>query len=240
MTLENIETAILRIIGYDYYADLSTSTDSAKIADFAMLHRCVNMAREEMRINCYIPALLAYTARIQTVAGTNEYTIPETDFDLPKKVFSISVTNLIAGELERINEQNFLNKVGTEDVPSDPPSYYEMLDSTADGISKIRLYPTPNAGGDYIFIKYLKVLAEITTSTSEDILMRKYSNTVISLASAFAFQMIKKDDKNFATFMTLGRADFKNINVREANFDASPDITVDSLLSNRRSDRRTI
>jgi hypothetical protein len=183
---------------------------------------------------------MKYTTGIPTVANTNQYTIPETDFDLPKKVYSINSSNLVVGELERINEQNFINKVGTEDIPSDPPSYYEFVDSTSAGLSIISLYPTPKDGGDFVMILYIKTLTDITTATGEDILMKKYPNTIIALASAFAFQMIKKDDKNFATWATLGRGDYKGINYREQNTDASNDIMVDPILATRRIGRRTI
>lgn len=240
MNLQNIETVVLRNIGADYYADISTSSDSGKMADFAMLHRCVNLAREEIRKFCHIPALMEYTANIVTVASTNEYTIPETDFDVPKKVFSISSSGLIIGELKKINEQNFLQKMGNEDIPEDPPSFYEMIGSTSAGLSKIRLYPTPKRGGDYIIIKYLKLLTDLTSATDEDILLKKYSLEIITLATAFAFQMLKKDDKNFDKWLIIGRGYFKNINFYESGFDNDTEIATDELLVKMRQGRRTI
>ena len=76
MTLAQIERIILANIQYDRYSALSVDTDPGKVEDFANLHTCVNLAREEIKLNTTIPSLLKWTTAATTTAGTKAYSLP--------------------------------------------------------------------------------------------------------------------------------------------------------------------
>ena len=50
MILSDIERFILQIVGHKRYSELSVSKDADDIEDFSFLHRCVNLARDEIRL----------------------------------------------------------------------------------------------------------------------------------------------------------------------------------------------
>lgn len=236
MNLQAIETAVLRIIGADYYADLSTSTDPGKIEDFAMLHRCVNLARDDMRMFCTIGSILKSASTITTVSGTKQYLISDTDFDLPKKVFYTNSEGKVA-KLTKVTSENILQYVDNF-TTAGVPIVYRIFGSS--GVSPyIEVYNVPNEVGS-IDIEYSPVLADFSTATDEDVLMSRFSSTLIMLASAYAFQMLKKDDKNFDKWLALGRANYRFINFAENGADNNEIQTVDDFLSKVRKDRRTI
>ncbi|MBU2249904.1 MAG: hypothetical protein KKD77_24375, partial [Gammaproteobacteria bacterium] len=70
MILQNIERIVLSLIGYDRYSALSVDTNAEKIEDFANLHTCVNLAREEIKLNTLIPSILKWTSATATAAST--------------------------------------------------------------------------------------------------------------------------------------------------------------------------
>ena len=238
MDLQTIETIVLRNIKFDKYADLSADTDAGKIADFSMLHHSVWLAREEIKLNCMIPALSKHATRITTVDGTKAYTISDTDFDLPIKVRYI--TSDEEYDLERRSYENISAVVEKPSSTKGTPVYYIMFGSTSAGLSKIELFPTPEKSTEYIDLDYKPVLAVLSTSTDEDSAMRKYPMTVVKLASAYAFQLIRQDKANFLDWLKMGYADFQEINLRETGFDYKPDTFVDDLLKTKRAERLTI
>lgn len=237
MILSDIEKSILIAIGYDRYSDLSVDTDATKIDDFAMLHRCVNIARDEIRLNTIIPALLKHATVITTVAGTKQYTISDTDFDIPVKAY-FTDSGGSQKELIKVSPINILDKIATL-TTAGTPICYQIFGSTSAGLSYIELLPVDDVGGT-LDIDYKPVLTDVTLASGEDTIMKKYPLTVIKIAIAWAAQFIKKDDKLFDKFILLGRADFKEINLREINSDPDNNLQVDSLLAKRRVGRLTI
>ncbi|MBM3701730.1 MAG: hypothetical protein FJW63_01855 [Actinobacteria bacterium] len=236
MQLQEIERSVLALIGYDRYSSLSVDTDSEKAADFALLHRCVNIARDEIRIGTIIPAILKHATTISTVAATKQYLIANTDFDIPVKVrYTTSDSEF---ELEKATPVNLLDKVD-KTTTQGTPSVYQIFGSSGAQVY-IELYEIPETAGESVDIDYKPVLSDVTNATSEDIIMLKYSLTVIKIAAAYAFQFIKKDMANFDKWLLLGRADFKEINLRETGFDTSPTIKTEPLLVNKRKGRYTI
>jgi len=237
MDLQTIETIVLRNIKYDLYADLSADTDAGKVADFSMLHHSVWFAREEIKLNCMIPALLKHATRITTASGTKAYTISNTDFDLPIAVRYITSSDEFP--LVRRNYENISEVVEKPSTTQGEPTYYIMFGSGSTGLPKIELFPTPDVVGS-CDIDYKPVLAVLSTSTDEDLIMRKYPMTTVKLASAYAFQLIRQDKENFATWLQLGYKDFKDINLREIGFDYKPDTFVDEFIKQKRKERLTI
>lgn len=237
MILSSIETIVLANIGYDRYADLSVNTDTEKMADFALLHKCVHMAREEIKFGCAIPGLLKHATSITPSTTQARNTIAETDFDIPT-VVRYTPPSGDTYYLERANPENLLTKVSSLTGNGDP-SFYVPFGATAAGLSYIEIYPIPSTAGA-LDIDYKPVLTELTTSTDEDILMKKYFMTIIKIATAFAFQIIKKDNANFGAWITIGRTDFKDINIREAAFNASNTLKTDGLLATKRNQRYTV
>lgn len=237
MTLQTIETLILRNLKYDLYADLSVDADAGKIADFSMLHHSVWLAREEIKLNCMIPALLKHATRITTVAGTSSYTISDTDFDLPIAVRYITSDDEFP--LTRKSYENISDVVEKPSSTQGTPAYYIMFGSTSAGLSKIEPKPIPDVAGS-IDIDYKPVLSVLTVSTEIDLIMSKYPMTVVKLASAYAFQLIRQDKANFVDWLRFGYNDFKEINLREIGFDYKPDMFVEELIKNKRRTRLTL
>ena len=237
MQLSNLETIILRNLKFDNYADISIDTDAGKVADFSMLHHSVWLAREEIKLNCMIPTLLKHATRITTVAGTSSYTISNTDFDLPIAVRYITSDDEFP--LERRNYEDISDVVEKPSSTQGTPAYYIMFGSTSAGLSKIEPKPIPNVAGS-IDIDYKPVLAVLSAASDEDLVMRKYPMTVVKLASAYAFQLIRQDKANFIDWLKLGYVDFKEINLREIGFDYTPDSFVDDLIKTKRKERLTL
>lgn len=236
MNLQNIETIVLKNIKYDSYASLSADTDTAKMEDFSILHSCIYLAREEIKLNCLIPALLKHATQIATVAGTKAYTISDTDFDLPIALRYTTSDSQI--QLTRRTYENILEVV-EKTTTQGTPTYYIPFGSTSAGLSKIELFPIPEKSNEYLDIDYKPTFSVLTTNTDEDLIMLKYPLTVIKLASAYAFQLLRQDKENFATWINLGRIDFKEINLREVGFDYKPDIMTDEFIRSKRNDRYT-
>ena len=231
MQLSVIEPIVLMKIGGDRYSSLSVDANAEKVEDFANLHTCVNLAREEIKLNTTIPSLLKWTSAIATVASQKAYSLPS-DFDIPVKVFYTSDTEEF--ELEQVYPANLLEKVANTTAEGIPDWYMILGQSSA--LVQIELYNIPNKVQSFKAI-YKPVLTEYTISTSEDILMKKYPKTVINFATAFAFQIIKKDSAMHDKYMMLGLADCSKIDLRELKADSSYKELPDALLRTRRSSR---
>lgn len=234
MNLQAIETAILGIIGRGPYSDFSTET--AFVNDFSLLHQCVNFARDEIRINCLIPAMLKHATSITPSTSVARNTISDTDFDIPVVVRYTQNSNTIY--LKRANPNNLLDKISNL-TDSEDPAVYQIFGATSVGLSYIEIYPVPKIAGT-LDIDYKPVLTDVSATTDEDIIMKKYAMCVIQIASAYAFQMIIKDNANFDKWIIVGRAHFKGINLREIGSDNDPSIKPDPLLSQNRKGRYTI
>jgi hypothetical protein len=235
MTLQNIETAILQLVGYDVYSSLSV--DSSKTEEFSLLHRCVNIARDEIRLNTIIQALLKHTTTISSVDGTKRYTISNTDFDIP--IVARYKTSSDEIKLIRTDALNVLDDIGST-TDEGTPSHYQIFGSTSAGLSYVELFPVPDTSGETLDMDYKPVLTDLISASDEDIILKKYPMTVIKIATAWAFQFLKKDDKNFDKWTVLGFADFPKINLRETGFDKDPTVKIDSLVAQRRKDRYTL
>ena len=234
MDLQNIETIVLQLTGYDRYAELSVSTVTEKVADFALLHRCVQLAREEIKLNCNIPGIIAEHS-FTTVLNTKVYSMPNT-FDIPvKAIYKSSSSQWVLGQ---VYLENLLQKVG--DITAvGTPSVYMILGQSSDLI-QLKLYDTPGTAGDTVYVYHKPVLTYLETSTDESVLMKKYPNTIIKLATAFAFQILKKSDAGFSRYYTLGYSDFSTINLREGSADINLTELPDALTRARRMGRTTI
>ena len=231
MTLKQIEEIILMTIGADRYSSLSVDANAEKIEDFSNLHTCVNMAREEIKLNTTIPSLLKWTSATATVASTKAYSLPS-DFDIPVKVFYTEDSSEF--DLEQVYPANLLQKV-TKTTTEGTPSWYMVLGESS-ALVQIEFYNIPSKAGSFKAI-YKPVLTEYTTSTSEDILMKKYPQTVIYFATAFAFQIVKKDEKMYDKFYVMGLANCQKIDLREKMADSNYREIPDSLTRARRSAR---
>ena len=231
MILQNCEKIILSLIGFDRYSALSVDTNAEKIEDFANLHTCVNLAREEIKINTTIPSLLKWTSAIATVASQKAYSLPS-DFDIPVKIFYTDDTEEF--ELERVYPANLLEKV-KDTTAEGTPSWYMILGESS-ALVQIELYNIPNKVHSFKGI-YKPVLTEYTTASNEDTIMKRYPKTVINFATAFAFQTIKKDSAMHDKYFALGLEDCRKIDLREKAADSSYRELPDSLLRNRRADR---
>jgi len=209
MNLQNIETIVLAMVGADAYAGLST--DASKTADFALLHQCVNLARDEIKANAYIPNILKLDS-ITTVANQTAYDLA-TDFDTVKKVrykTSSSITDLI-----QVYTENLVDALSGDELDTaGTPTMYRIFGESSD-VAQIELYNTPGSSGDYIYVEYVPTFSALSTSTEEDIILKKYPNAVIKLASAYAYQILKKDMVNFDRYYMLGMQECTAINARE-------------------------
>lgn len=236
MTLEEIETFTLGAIGHTRYHTLSTkaaNTDDGR--DFALLHRCVYLAREEIKRNTFIPGILKKQT-IAVSANDNDYDLAS-DFDLPANVRYLT-SGGAESNLTRVYHENILQKLGgSKTTELGTPSLYLIAGNVSDLI-QIEFYLVPDSSATaYVF--YKPVLANLTTSTDEDILMKKYPQTVIKLASAFFFQLIKKDGANFDKWYLLGTADFRKIDFLERSADSSYREIPSSSIRNQRMGRFT-
>jgi hypothetical protein len=215
---------------------LSVDTNAEKIEDFAILHNCVTLAREEIKLNTTIPALLKMGTNIQTIAGQRAYSL-YADFDVPVKCYYSSGSD--EWELEQAYAATIKEKV-TKLSDSGTPSWYVIAD-TANAITaplvQCNLYNVPNVSNDSFFFIYKPILAEITISTDYDILMRKYPHTVIKFATAFASQIIKKDMVSFEKFYLMGKSDCQMIDSREMQADTGLKELPDGLMRGRRQGR---
>lgn len=237
MTLQQIEEIILQTVGYTRYSVLSIDTSTEPAEDFAILHKCVWMARTEILRGTNLPGMMKHATNISTVAGTKRYTISDTDFDIPLKVRYDDGT--LQKDLVKAVPDNILDYVDDVDTQG-TPTVYMMFGSTAAGLSYIELYNVPDTSSQTVSIDYLPVLANLTASTDEDLIMKKYPETVIKIASAYVFQIIKKDMVNFEKWFMFGKGDFKAINMREQNYDPNLTARPDDYLIKTRTGRRTI
>ena len=233
MNLASCEKIILQNIGYDRYSALSVDTNAEKIEDFANIHTCVNLAREEIKLNTNIPALNKLSASITTIANQATYSLPS-DFDIPVKFFYESASS--AWELEQIYVTNIPESriIHTTEIGS--PLKYLILDNVA-GIIQVLIAPTPSTSGEIFAPVYKPILTTLTAPTDEDIIMKKYPKTVIDFATAFAFQIIKKDEKMHDKYYALGMADSARIDLRETKADSSYKELPPASIRNARSAR---
>jgi hypothetical protein len=237
MTLQQIEEIVLFNIGYDRYSSLSIDTDPSKIEDFAALHKCVWLAREDIKRNTYMPQLFTFGAVIPSVANQSNYSLPA-DYDLPVKMFYMdtigSVKELIPLSALSVSAAQVILGINTG-----TPSNY-IIAGTVANLIQVYLLPTPIIAGESLLPIYKPVLANLTTSTSEDVIMKKYPETVMFLATAYAFQIIKKDSSQHDKYMALGRNDYKMISLRETSANPNAGIDTEALLTIKRTDRLTI
>ena len=216
MTLQQIEQVVLNNIGMRY-DELSISTDAKEILDFAMLHTCINLAREEIKLNTNIPALMMLGTAITTIANQSTYSLP-TDFDIPVKIFYESSSS--SWELEQLYVSGLSDTKILTTIDPGTPSKYLILGTSANLI-QIILVTAPNIAGDIFAPIYKPVLTTLSLSTAEDIIMRKYPKTVIDFATAFAFQILKKDKEQHDKYYGLGLAECAKIDLRETNADSN-------------------
>jgi len=237
MQLKAIEQVILNNIGMRY-DELSISTDAKEILDFAILHTCVNLAREEIKLNTNIKALNKIGTAIVVASGTSVYSLPS-DFDVPITMYYWSSGGSEAIELEQMYVESLPSKipvtVGSATPDTGTPSGYLILDTSTDLI-QIALYPTPAVSG-VILPVYKPVLTEKTVSTDEDTLMKRYPKTVIDFATSFAFQLLKKDDKQHDKYYGLGLSECFKIDLREMKADSNYKDKPSSVLIARRAGR---
>jgi hypothetical protein len=234
MTLREIETFVLVNIGHKRYSTMSaagaTSNDGK---DFALLHRCVFLAREEIKLNTKIDGLLKRD-EITTVANQVSYALA-TDFHVP--VEGIYRTADAEHTLERVYPENLLQKLwGNSTTDTGTPSMYMLIGNTSD-VMNVELYLIPDTAGHTAEFIYKPVLTNLTIATDEDLLMQKFSQTVIKLTTAFAQQLIKKNASEFNKWFSLGIADFSTINQREQAADSNYKVLPDSLTRRRRQGR---
>lgn len=233
MNLKSIEQVVLNNIGLRY-DELSVSTDSKEVLDFAMLHTCVNLAREEIKLNTNIPDVMTFGAVIPTIAGTAQYSLP-TDFDLPITMYYATIAGQAGEKLYRMYPENLPSSVSLIDTGT--PENYLILGNSV-GLLQIYLLLTPNAAG-FILPLYKPVLVELSLATSEDILMKKYSLAVINFATAFAWMILKKDQAQYDKYYAYGINDCSKIDLREikadSNFRELPPLSIRNARSGRLS-----
>jgi len=234
MRLDAIEKVVLNNIGMRY-DELSVSTDAKEILDFAMLHTCVNLAREEIKINTKIPDIMAFGAAIPTVAGTAQYSLPA-DFDLSVTMYYSTVAGMAGTKLSRMYPEDLPSSVSLVDTGT--PDSYLILGNTA-GLLQIYLLLTPNAAG-FILPLYKPILTELSLAADEDILMKKYSLAVINFATAFSFQLLKKDEKMYDKFYNLGLLNCSKIDFREKTADSNYRELPPLSIRNARSARTSV
>lgn len=233
MRLDAIEQVVLNNIGMRY-DELSVSAEPKDILDFSMLHTCVNLAREEIKLNTNISCVMTFGAAIVTTAGTANYPLPA-DFDIPVTMYYALVAGTAGFKLTQIYAQNLPSNISLLDTGT--PETYIILGTTL-GIMDIYVLPTPNAVG-VILPVYKPVFTSLVLPADEDILMRKYPKTVIDFATAFAFQLLKKDPTQHDKFYGLGLAECQKIDLREktadSNFKELPPLSIRNTRSARLS-----
>lgn len=237
MTLQDIETLVLKNIGGIRYSELSASSVSEEVEDFADLHKMVLLAREEIKLNTMIPGLLKRSSANSITVGTRAYSLP-TDFDIPTKVRYRTASDEFI--LDQVYPDNLQDKLDSGKTTTEgTPSMYMIFGTSSDRI-QIELYNIPNTSGEEYDVEYKPTLSNLTTSTDEDILMQKYPSTVIKLATAFAFYSFRKDKTQFDIWYRFGFADFAEINHREAAADENYPSLPDSLIRARRKARFSV
>lgn len=234
MTLQEIEELILVNVGHKRYSELSVSSIAEDIEDFRFLHGCVNLAREEVKINSAFPQLMTFGTAITVAAGNFQYSLP-VDFDIAVAMYFATNLLTVGNKLTQIDVRNLPANISNSDTGT-PSSY--VLSGIVANLAQIYLLPIPETAGVLLPL-YKPVLTKLSTSTDEDIIMKKYPGVVINFASAFAFQYIKKDGANHDKYYLLGISDCKKINLREASFDPDPTVNVESLLAVKRNQRTT-
>jgi len=235
MNLQQIETIVLANVGADRYSDLASSTDDAKIADFSILHYCVLLARNEIKLYTEIPAILKRSSSNKTVASQKAYNLPS-DFDVPVRVRYRTSTN--EWELKQVYPHNLLQQVGGLTTTEGTPSLYMIFGSSSNRI-QLELYNIPENSNEDFDIEYKPILSLITATSEYDAIMSKYPHTVIKLASAFAIAFLRKDMTQFDNWYVKGFADFSLINQREISADSSYKELPDALTRARRMARAT-
>lgn len=222
MTLQEIEQIVLSQIGYDRYSSLSVDTNAEKIEDFARLHSCVNLAREEIKLNTKLSCLTVIGAGIVTTANTSGYSLPA-GFDIPIAIYYWGTGQSEATLLKQLYMESLpLNvpvAVGSAQIATGEVYGYIIAGTSAD-LMQIYIVDVPAVAGVILPI-YKPVLTELTTSTDEDILMRKYPKTVINFATAFAALLLKNDQAKHDKFYGLGFADCAKIDIRELRSDSN-------------------
>lgn len=233
MDLQAIETLVLTNIGYDRYSALSVDTGVEKTEDFATLHRCVHLARDEIKLNCMLPGTLKRSSGNATVAGTKSYNAPS-DMDVVLKVRYRTASSEF--DLSRVYPENLLTKLGGSlTTATGMPSMY-MIFGNSSNVIQIEFHLIPDKAAQYD-VEYKPILINLTTNTDEDVIMQKYPQTVIKLATAYAFQFFKKDMTNFAKWFALGSGDFATIDHREQMADANYKEIPDAVTRTRRQKR---
>jgi len=234
MNLRVIERVVLNNIGMRY-DELSISTDAKEILDFAMLHTCIYLAREEIKLNTRLPCLTMIGTGIVTAAGTSSYSLPA-DFDIPIAMYYWSIGNSSAILLNQIYMESLPINVpvsvpvafGAAIFATGTPYGYIIAGTSADLI-QMHIVDEPTVAGLILPI-YKPVLTELTTFTDEDVLMRKYPKLVIDFATAFAWQILKKDPAQHDKFYALALGKCREIELREkmadANFKEKPPLSI--------------
>lgn len=221
MQLQQIEKIILNNIGMRY-DELSISSDAKEVLDFAMLHTCVNLAREEIKLNTKLPCLTMIGSAITTIAGTSRYSLP-TDFDITISMYYCASGSSKATLLQQLYMEDLPTSVpvsiGVTDIATGTPYGYIIAGTSADLI-QIYLVDVPEVNG-IILPVYKPVLTELTVAADEDILMKKYPKTIINLATAFAAQILKKDEKIHDKFYQIGLGECAKIDFREVKADSN-------------------
>lgn len=237
MTLEQIETIVLQMVGYDRYADLSVDTETKKIADFALLHQCVHMARHEIARNVKMFGNIVWD-NIAVTKGLGTYDAPG-DFDLPILMVWIG-SGGSTYNLKQVYAENLIQKLGKPFslLSEGMPEWYAIIGQDTDLI-QIALAPIPNEAGS-IGMTYYPILPNVTVSTDETVDMKKYPETITKLASAYFFQLMKKDAANFDKYYTLGFADISMIRQRESAADSNMTELPSEHLRNKRTSRHTV
>jgi hypothetical protein len=234
MTLQQIETFVLMNIGGSRYTEMSISSDPNVIEDFSLLHNCVDFARDEVKINTYCPQMEKFGTAIVASAGTSGYPLPS-DFDVPIAIYYAAQVSTVGARLTKVYAENLPETVNIDEQGT-PDSY--ILNDVDSDLASITILPVPDKVG-YILPLYKPTITPLTLSTAEDILMRKYSLTVVKFATAFFFQLIKKDMANFASWYGMGMQDCQKITQRELDSDSSYREKPDDLMRRRRMARNT-
>lgn len=234
MQLQDIEKIVLMNIGGDRYSVLSVATDDGKIEDFAILHKCVLMAREEIKLHTSIPSILKKQT-ITTVASQKAYNLAS-DFDVPEKIIYITTANS-QFPLGQLYLGNILQKKSNITDTGTPDSY--MIIGNTSNLIQMELYDTPNMAGETAYVYYKPILANITTNTGYDMIMAKYPNVVIKFATAYGFYYLRKDKTQFDIWFALGNKDLSEINKREIDSDSNYKELPNSYLRAKRIGRTT-
>ncbi|MFH1231875.1 MAG: hypothetical protein V1709_10310 [Planctomycetota bacterium] len=233
MNLQNIETLVLQLIKFDKYSDLSA--DATKIADFAVLHQCVNLAREDFKINCSAPELLTIGATIPTIVNMAGYSLAA-DFDIPVAFYYATSASTNGNRLTKTTAEQLAASIALSTVGT--PTTYCIL-GTSGNLIQVYLLPIPDVVG-FLFPLYKPVLTALSLAADEDIILRKYPKIIINFATAYAAQMLKSDQVMYDKYYAIALSECRKIDLRQISGDTVPDLTVDTFLQTKRQDRLTI